>query len=162
MKWTSQPYSLSQSARLPETAEIVANLWYVMDNQGFIYSLRIKPYVCEGSDKEKLDFLKSRAYLDYLVACSFSVPAKFHTNFIHGDGSEIKYAVIHHDDAIQLGGIDQLFFEGLDELQKNMPAQTDLAIPESPLIKVTALTVDENGKIVPHDILCGQERLSKT
>lgn len=159
MKWTNQTLSPAQSARLPESAEIVANLWYVMDDQGFIYSLRIKPYICGGSDDEKLSFLKSRAYLDYLVARPFSVPSRFNTNFIEDDGSETKYAVIHHDDAIRLGGIDQLFFEGLDELQKGLPAQTNLSIPESPLIKVTALVVDGNGNIVPHDSLNSQERL---
>lgn len=159
MKWTSQTNTPSQSARLPDSAEIVANLWYVMDDQGFIYSLRIKPYVCEGTDNEKLSFLKSRTYLDYLVARPFSVPARFNTNFIETDGSETKYAVVHHDDAIRLGGIDQLFFDGLDELQKELPAQTKLSIPESPLIKVTALVGDENGNIVPHDSLNGQERL---
>ncbi|WP_298268552.1 hypothetical protein [Geobacter sp.] len=160
MKWTSQHDSTPQSARLPDTAEIVANLWYVMDNQGFIYSLRIKPYVCGGSDEVKLAFLKSRAYLDYLIARPFSVPQRFCTTIVEGDGSETTYAVIHHDDAIRLGGIDQLFFEGLDELQKDLPAQTELKIPESPLIKVTALTVDENGKIVPCDALRGQDSLS--
>lgn len=159
MEWTSQPRTTPQSARLPNSAEIVANLWYVMDNQGFIYSLRIKPYVCGGSDEEKLTFLISRAYLDYLVARPFSVPARFSTNFIQNDGSEIKYAVIHHDSAIQLGGIDQLFFEGLDELQKDLLAQTEMKIPESPLIKVTALTVDENGRIIPVDAQRGQESL---
>lgn len=159
MKWTNQTLSPAESARLPDSAEIVANLWYVMDNQGFIYSLRIKPYVCGGSDDEKLSFLKSRAYLDFLIARPFSVPSRFNTNFIEDDGSETKYAVIHHDDAIRLGGIDQLFFEGLDELQKELPAQTKLSIPESPLIKVTALIVDDNGNIVPLDSQRGHESL---
>lgn len=155
MEWTNERQSIPQSAQLPETAEIVANLWYVMDHQGFIYSLRIKPYVCAGSDEEKLDFLKSRAYLDYLVARPFPVPRRFCTTFVESDGSETTYAVIHHDDAVRLEGIDQLFFEGLDELQKDLPAQTEMKIPESPLIKVTALTVDENGKIIPNDALRG-------
>lgn len=152
MEWTNQRQS-PQSAQLPETAEIVANLWYVMDHQGFICSLRIKPYVCGGSDEEKLDFLKSRAYLDYLIAHPFPVPSRFCTTFVEGDGSETKYAIIHHDDAVRLGGIDQLFFDGLDEMQKELPVQTEMKIPESPLIKVTALTVDGNGKIVPCDAL---------
>lgn len=153
MKGTSPTNGLTQTDRLSESVEIIANLWYVMDDQGFIYSLRIKLYVCEGTDIEKLSFLKSRAYFDYLIGHPFTVPARFNTNFIDGNGSEAKYAVIHHDVAISLGGIDQLFFDGLDELQKKLPTQTRLSIPESPLIKVTALVGEGNGNIVPLDVL---------
>lgn len=151
MEWTPQRTSSADAACLPDSAEIVANLWYLMDHQGFIYSLRIMLYVCEGSDDEKLTYLTSRAYRDYLVAHHFPVPKRFSARFVESDGTETAYAVIHHDTAVTLGGLDQLFFDGLDYLQKQLPAQTELGIPESPLIKVTALIVDDNGRVVPVD-----------
>ena len=154
MKRAKAPQSDRAAAILPPDAEIIANLWYVIDDKGFIYSLRIQLYVGEGTDEEKLAFLKTRAYRDYLVARPFPVPNRFRTKIIEvPDGQETEYAVIHHDDAVRLGGIDQLFFEGLDILQKDLPAQTQLRIPESPMIKVTALIGDDNGQIVPHDAI---------
>jgi hypothetical protein len=137
---------------LDATAEIVANLWYVIDDQGFIYSLRIKLYICEGAEQEKLEFLRSRCYLDYLIARPFSVPKRFGTTFV-GEEESIKYAVVHHDSMGPLGGIEQLFFEGLDTMETDLPMQTRLSIPESPLMKLTALALDSDGEIVPFDLL---------
>lgn len=153
MEWTTNPDS--HVAPLSDTAEIAANLWYVIDDKGFIYSLRIKLYVCEGSDEQKLAFLKSRAFSDYLGARPFPVPDRFSTRFHSSDGTNSKYPVIHHDDAVVLGGIDQLFYDGLDQMQEDLPAQTKLMIPESPLIKVTALTLNGDGRIIPLDAIRG-------
>lgn len=149
MDWTAGRGQ--DSAPLTNTAEIVANFWYVIDDDGFIYSLRIMLYVCEGSEEDKLAFLKSRAYCDYLVARPFPLPNRFSTRFVGNDGSETKYPVIHHNNAVGLGGIDQLFWDGLDEMQRDLPAQTKMRISESPFIKVTALVDDGNGDIVPFD-----------
>jgi hypothetical protein len=157
MEWITGTSADLHVEPISDTAEIVANLWYVMDDQGFIYSLRIKLYVCEGSEDDKLEFLKSRAFRDYLVARPFSVPKRFSTRFHARDGNETKYPVVHHDNAVALAGIDQLFFDGLDEMQKDLPAQTKLTIPESPLIKVTALVNEGDGNIVPLDVIQGRE-----
>ena len=48
--------------------EIVFNLWYLTDDTGWIFGLKAKPYVAEGSDDEKLAFLNSRALLDFMIA----------------------------------------------------------------------------------------------
>jgi len=37
-----------------ENREVIVNLWYVRDEEGVIYSLRVKAYVGAGSDAEKL------------------------------------------------------------------------------------------------------------
>lgn len=56
--------------------EVVLNLWYVRDEEGVIYSLRVKAYVIEGTDEEKLTFLQERAKLDYLIAEPFEIPVQ--------------------------------------------------------------------------------------
>jgi mRNA-degrading endonuclease HigB of HigAB toxin-antitoxin module len=89
MEWTqAAPGSIASS--LPEDAEIVANLWYVIDHQGFIFSLRVLSYVATGTDQEKIAFLTSRAYLDYLVARPFPIPERYGTIFIGDNGEENK------------------------------------------------------------------------
>ena len=140
---------------LPEDAEIVANLWYIIDHQGFIFSLRVMSYVATGTEQEKLSFLASRAYLDYLVARPFPIPERYGTTFVGDDGEHTKYAVIHHDSTGAIGGVDQLFFDALDIVQSDLPTQTNLQIPESPLIKVTALHGGQDGTIIPVDALRG-------
>lgn len=152
MQWNqAEPGSIV--ATLPKDAEIVANLWYVIDHQGFIYSLRVMSYVATGTEQEKLAFLTSRAYLDYLVARPFPIPGRFGTTFVGDNGEGKKYAVIHHDSTGAIGGIDQLFFDALDKIQSDLPAQTELHIPESPLIKITALHGGQDGTVVPVDAL---------
>ena len=152
MKWTqANPGSATQA--FSADAEIIANLWYIIDDQGFIYSLRAMAYVATGSEADKLQFLASRAYLDYLVARPFQVPERYGTTFVGSNGEETKYAVIHHDSTSAIGGIDQLFFDALDQMQSDLPAQTTLSIPASPLIKITALYGGEDGSVVPIDSL---------
>ncbi|WP_271680965.1 hypothetical protein [Thermomonas mangrovi] len=145
----------SVNPNLPDDTEIVANLWYIIDHQGFIYSLRVMCYAATGTDQEKLAFLASRAYLDFLVARPFPVPERYGTTFVGDGGERTKYAVIHHDSTAAIGGVDQLFFDALDTMQSDLPAQTKLQIPESPLIKVTALHGGQDGVITPVDALSG-------
>lgn len=152
MEWTNSR-AKGANAELPISAEIIANLWYVIDDQGFIYSLRIALYVAGGSDEAKLELLNSRAYLDYLVARQFPIPARYGTSFVQDDGSKTKFAVIHHNSLATIGGADQLFFDGLGEMGKDLPAQTRLAIPESPMIKITSLVAQPNGELIPFDAI---------
>lgn len=65
--------------------EIIMNLWYVIDHEGLIYSLRARCYVHSGTDEEKLAFLQKCAETDYLIAQSFPVPERFHTTIIDGE-----------------------------------------------------------------------------
>src|SRR5262245_49104978 len=77
-----------------DTREIVLNLWYVRDEERIIYSLRVRTYVCEGSDEEKLAFLQQRASLDYLVADPFEIPERFHI-FVLSGTTETRMPVAH-------------------------------------------------------------------
>lgn len=139
------------NVRIADSSEVIANLWYVMDEQGFITSLRIHLYVGEGTDDDKLNLLRARAYTDFHVARAFGVPKRFRTALVETDGRETTYAVIHHDDAVRLGGIDQLFFEALDQCGAELQGQTALEIPESPLTKITALVPTEGPSVIPLD-----------
>ena len=62
--------------------EIILNLWYVHDNNGFIYSLRARCYVGSGADDEKLTLLRRFAQTDYLIAQPFPIPERFHTTIV--------------------------------------------------------------------------------
>lgn len=68
--------------------EIILNLWYVIDDEGLIYSLRARCYVHSGTDDEKLAFLQSVAETDYLVAQTFEIPERFHTTITNEHGSD--------------------------------------------------------------------------
>lgn len=126
--------------------EIIANLWYLMDNKGFIYSLRAKLYVHNGNDEEKLKFLKERAINDYLVAQPFLLPQKYNITFI-SDVMEKKLPVIHITSINAVGGPQLLFEEAYNILEKQLPAQTKLTIPKDPLIVITPLIAGEEGNI---------------
>ena len=152
MEWTTGFNEANQAKPLSDSAEIIANCWYIIDDLGFIYSVRIQIYVCEGSEAQKSEFLKSRAYLDYLVARPFPVPKRFRTRFLD-DGGKAGHPIVLHDAAVALGGLDKLFFEGLDQMQQYLPSQSKLAIPQSPLMKITALLGDKDGSIVPFDVI---------
>ena len=39
-----------------DNIEVGLNLWYVYDEKSIIYSLRVKPYVLEGTEEQKLSF----------------------------------------------------------------------------------------------------------
>lgn len=139
------------SEKMADSSEVIANLWYVMDTHGFITSLRVHLYVADGTEDEKLSLLRSRAYMDFHVARVYGVPARFGTTIVEPGGEKTRYAVIHHDDAVRLGGIDQLFFDALDQWGAELAAQTSLKVPESPLTKITALVPAEGHAVMPLD-----------
>ncbi|MYF98364.1 hypothetical protein F4212_04420 [Candidatus Poribacteria bacterium] len=72
-----------------DNREVIVNLWYLIDEEGLIYSLRVKTYIGTGSIKEKLEFLQQRASLDYLIAEPFEIPQRFHVRIGTGPKSEI-------------------------------------------------------------------------
>jgi hypothetical protein len=83
----ANPANGSGELKMP-TREVILNLWYVRDEEGIIYSLRAKPYVGDGTDEQKLEFLLKRAKLDYLIAEPFEVPVRFHVTL--GVGADAR------------------------------------------------------------------------
>ena len=128
--------------------EIVANLWYVFDELGIIYSLRGRAYVVSGTDEEKLAFLRKFAETDYLIAQPFPVPERLHTTFVGEDGRP-KLGVADHRIVHELGGAEVLFKEVLVELENQLPIRAELSIGRAPLICITPLLVNEHGKMSP-------------
>ncbi len=135
--------------------EVILNLWYVRDEEGIIYSLRAKAYVGEGSEQEKLEFLQQRARLDYLVAEPFEIPKRFHVTI--GVGRESKVMPVAHVSMLQtLDSPIALFEDAIKSLDSRMPAQSQLGIPQDPLVCTTPLMQNEHGVIEPR--ISGQIR----
>lgn len=153
MGWTSSNQDAQGEALLPDSAEIVCACWYVHDEDGLIYSLRVHLYVASGSEAEKRAFLESRAYRDYLVARVFPIPERFHIQVMAPDGKMATQPVAHVGALAASCGLDVLFFDALDLLSHDLPMQTRLPIPESPLLLVRALSLDASGELVPTDSL---------
>lgn len=131
--------------------EIILNLWYVFDDTGVIYSLRARAYVQSGTDEEKLAFFQRFAETDYLIAQSFPIPERFHTTFVES-GVKKKMPVMPNQLLQTQGGPlspGVLFDDAIKEIEKNLPAQTKLSIPETSLICLTPLFADEEGNIRP-------------
>ena len=140
--------------RIPEQAppgygqEIGVNLWYVHDENGIIYSLRAKAYVVGGTDNEKLDFLQQRALLDYLIAQPFAILERFHITVGIGQESQVM-PVAHLAMLASLSSPIALFEDALKVLEHRMPAQSEIDIPQDPLVCTTPLLQDEHGTIRP-------------
>lgn len=137
--------------------EIVLNLWYVRDEEGLIYSLRIKAYVAEGSDEDKLAFLQGRAKLDYLVAEPFEVPKRYHIKIGQGVDSR-KMPVAHISMLNTLNSPIALYEDAIKALESRMPEQSELDIPQNPLVCTTPLMQNEYQVIEPR--ISGQFKYS--
>jgi hypothetical protein len=131
--------------------EIILNLWYVFDDTGMIYSLRARPYIQSGSDEEKLAFLQRSARTDYLIARPFPIPERFHSTITEGKVRKKMPVMLVQALEIHGGPVTaaDLFDEAFREIEKDLPAQTTLSIPEEPLICMTGLYADDHGDIRP-------------
>jgi hypothetical protein len=129
-----------------ENREVIVNLWYVRDEEGVIYSLRVKAYVGAGSDAEKLEFLQQRASLDYLVADPFEIPRRFHIQI--GIGHDSKVMPVAHISMLQtLDSPIAIFEDALKVIESRFPAQSQLGIPQDPLVCTTPLMQNKQGVI---------------
>ena len=144
----SDSRSAENDDALPEP-EIILNLWYVLDNEGIIYSLRARAYVISGSDEAKTSFLKSFADQDYLIAKPFPIPERFHLTLLNSDGTRKKYPVTNTKILRSLPNRVDLFEDAIKVLESEFPAQTKLEIPQDPVVCITPLFGDENHEPVP-------------
>jgi hypothetical protein len=130
--------------------EIILNLWYVCDVDLYVYSLRARAYLGTGSDEEKLALLKKHSTTDYLIARLFQIPKGMTT---HGLPVIPKAGLKILDSPIAI------FEEAIKAIQNDLPNQTPLDIPKSPIVCVTTLVGDEGGNIYP--VIDGEEYFSK-
>ncbi len=128
--------------------EVVVNLWYVINDEGLIYSLRAKVYVVKGSDEEKLKFLQQRASLDYLIAEPFEIPKRFHIRIGTGPRSEIM-PIAHLASLEVLSSPIALFEDALKVIEGRFPSQSQIDIPQEPLVCTTPLMQNEHKAIEP-------------
>lgn len=126
------------------------NLWYVMDEDGIIYSLRAKAYIGIGSEVEKLEFLQQRASLDYLVAEPFEIPQRFYIQIGNMDTPETTLVPVAHVSMLQtLDSPITLFEDALRIIEDRFPAQSQLDIPQQPIVCTTPLMQNQQGIIEP-------------
>jgi hypothetical protein len=129
--------------------EVVLNLWYVRDEEGIIYSLRVKTYVIEGTEDEKLALLQERARLDYLIAEPFEIPERFHLTI--GVGNNAKRMPVAHINMLEtLASHIALFEDAFKIIESRFPAQSDLSIPQDPLVCSTPLIQNKAGDLEPN------------
>jgi len=132
-----------------EKLEIILNLWYIYDDKGFVYSLRARAYIRSGSDEEKLKYLHEHALSDYLIAQPFELPSWCKTNFISGN-DQVTYPVIHYDMLkIKAPNILSLFEDAMKQIDEDLPIQSNLSIPQEPLVVITPLHGNSKGNIKP-------------
>ncbi len=122
--------------------EIIINLWYVMNEVGFIYEVRGRMYIVEGSDENKLKYLHQYTHTDFMISPSYTLPKSIKTNI--GDET---YNIVHYNDMKLSGGESILFEDLFNEMEKSIPSDTLLKFPENPLTVITPLSKDENGKL---------------
>jgi hypothetical protein len=128
--------------------EVILNLRYVCGEKGTSYSLRVKAYVAEGAEEEKLAFLQDRARLDYLISEPFEIPERFHVNI--GLGREARKMPVGHIAMLKtLGSPIAIFEDAIKTIEDRFPAQSGVSISQDPLVCTTALMQNAEGVIEP-------------
>jgi hypothetical protein len=122
--------------------EIGLNLWYVYDATGTVHALRARLYVLPGNDEDKLAFMEAFASSDFLVARQFAIPETFLTG---EEGKAPVFRVKDMEGPHALG----VFEECMGTLLGELPPQTDMTHPPDPLVNVTPLFLDDQGKLHP-------------
>jgi hypothetical protein len=131
-----------------DNSEIILNLWYVYDALGMIYSLRARCYIGSGSEEEKRALLRRFAPSDYLIAQPFPIPDEFHTTFASEEGQR-KLGIVPKEFVNFSEGASIIFEQVYCEMEKQLPAQTQLSIGQFPLVCITPLIADEDCKLTP-------------
>jgi hypothetical protein len=118
----------------------------VLDDEGLIYSLRARCYVHTGTNTEKLEFLRSVAGIDYLIAQTFEIPERFHIT-IHDGERVAKVPMASYTGIRATVPFSALFEDAIHEMEKQIPKQTPLGIGQQPLVCMTTLLGDAEGNM---------------
>jgi len=121
-------------------ARAILNLWYVVDGDGMITSLRGRAYPATGVSRDDRLELQHCRYVDYVVARSFGVPERFCT----GDGPKAPLSVLEG-----LESEKELFEEVIGALEEELSAGGGSSVGEKPRVCITHLEVDEEGQVSP-------------
>ena len=93
---------------------------------------------------EKLKILNTFAETDYLIARSFPIPENFHTR-INGQLLPVAHAVLIESTVPPLATYE----DAINALNDELPAQTDLQIPDDPVVCITVLLSDGSRNLKP-------------
>jgi len=124
--------------------EIIVNLWYLIDELGFINEVRGRMYIVGGSDDEKLRYLHNYTHTDFMISSSHKLPETIKTNFEDG-----TYNVIHYKDMKISGGEGVLFGDLFNEMEKSISPTAILKFPADPLTVITPLSENDEGILAP-------------
>ncbi|HPG47419.1 MAG TPA: hypothetical protein PKW76_17265 [bacterium] len=123
------------------------NFWHAIDEEGIIYSLRAVACIEEGNGNNKLEFLKHRAKLDYLIAKPFQIPECFH--MVVGTRIQKKILTFHISYLPCLDSPIALFENAIQSLEKRFPGQSKFKIAKNPLCCTAPLMQNQEGIIEP-------------
>ncbi len=126
--------------------EIAINLWYVVDTDNFIFLLKAKMYLVDGSDEEKLDFLASRSLLDFEIAKDYLIQPHFEYVVDRG-----MYLAIPNGIQMNMGGDIDLFIDIMEELNKEISSLSPYKVPDQPLVCITPLRLNSEKLVKPYD-----------
>ena len=129
-----------------EGPEVTLNLWYVADQDGFVYSLRGRAYLASGPLDEKLVILKTSADVDYLIAADHPIPEEFRLRDSSGQPMDHSHVEILESSTDPLAP----FRAVVRELQRGIPTSSDLVIPRNPVVCITPLIVTEQEGLLPN------------
>ena len=120
-----------------ETPELIFNLSYTYDANGFILKLFVKEHTIAGSREDKLAFLKRQKEKSYMTSEEFDIPEKFHvfmamykTDPVHLNVSHIS--IMEHTD-----GGRNLFGDAIDKIKEKYAFEPNVLINEFPVIYIT-------------------------
>ncbi len=129
---------------MQDGSEIILNLWFVQDPDGVIYSLRARAYLSSGSAARDLAFLRQHAEIDHRIASVFPVPDRYHTMI----GDRVMPVALR-------SAIDtvceplEIFEDAIRALGDALPAQSNAAIPTTPLVCITTLVGVTGDDVMP-------------
>ena len=125
--------------------EIIANLWYIINDLGFITEVRGRMYISDGSDEDKLKFLHQFTHTDFMISETYLLPENLKTTI-----NDEAFNIIHYTDMKLLGGEGILFKDLFEEMEDSLPLKSILKFPKEPLTVVTPLSKDKNGILLPN------------
>jgi hypothetical protein len=133
-------------------AEVCLNLWYFVDDTGFVIRLAGKAYALAGSEDEKLAALHATAGTDHLTATQGKVPPNFVLDTEHGEMAGAVPAI----DVIPNHGA--VFGPLIDKIERELPKsirsiddnykQFSIRIPQDPLCVTTAVYERNDGELI--------------
>lgn len=146
-----QPQQPAPSPVLPtpdvEGLETVLNLWYLIDENGYIPARLARAYRLSGTEKEKFATLRHLAKCDWKLAEFFPCPDHWITVDTQGNHQQGITSRATVDSMGSNGFLFEDVFRSLDALWEK--EEREVRVGDSPLHVITPLIITASGEIVP-------------